>query len=253
MGFSKTVVDRAMSSCERCCCICHKFCGTKMELHHIKPKCEGGKDTFENCIPLCFDCHSDMGSLDVRHPKGRHYSQNELRLHRDRWYQKCSIGYWNDNASTVPESDKILFRTICSFFDEEICYELQNSDFRRMIPSNIFETLDRFSCFFLSPLQEFLNPEMEKARCTLIASVDDLTSLIAGNTFVEMVSGKRFSVTQLYLFEKGDIPHHAINKKELAEMVETYDEIASRLSRSASNMWDTFCRFVRQCRSIIGE
>lgn len=69
----------------------------------------------------------------------------------------------------------------------------------------------------------------------------------------QMVSGKRFSVTQLYLFEKGDIPHHAINKKELAEMVETYDEIASRLSRSASNMWDTFCRFVRQCRSIIGE
>ena len=32
-----------------------------MELHHIKQVAYGGEDTFENCIPLCFDCHADMG------------------------------------------------------------------------------------------------------------------------------------------------------------------------------------------------
>lgn len=87
MGFSDKVQAEALAACERRCCICHKFCGTKMELHHIKQKADGGEDTFDNCIPLCFDCHADMGKADPRHPKGKHYSERELRLHRDNWYE----------------------------------------------------------------------------------------------------------------------------------------------------------------------
>ena len=88
MGFPETVEVAALAACERCCCICHKFCGTKIELHHIKQKADGGEDTFENCIPLCFDCHADMGKADPRHPKGKHYSAKELIQHRDNWYEK---------------------------------------------------------------------------------------------------------------------------------------------------------------------
>lgn len=36
MGFSDKIQAEALAACERRCCICHKFCGTKMELHHIK-------------------------------------------------------------------------------------------------------------------------------------------------------------------------------------------------------------------------
>lgn len=88
MGFPESVEVAALAACERCCCICHKFCGTKIELHHIKQKADGGEDTFENCIPLCFDCHADMGKADPRHPKGKHYSAKELIQHRDNWYEK---------------------------------------------------------------------------------------------------------------------------------------------------------------------
>jgi 5-methylcytosine-specific restriction endonuclease McrA len=64
MGFSDGVREQALTACGRHCCICHKFSGLKMELHHIVHRSEGGQDTFENCIPLCFDCHGDMRSYD---------------------------------------------------------------------------------------------------------------------------------------------------------------------------------------------
>jgi len=36
MSFSSSVSDEVLVKCGRRCCICHVFCGTKMELHHIK-------------------------------------------------------------------------------------------------------------------------------------------------------------------------------------------------------------------------
>ena len=91
MSFPDSVAVEALTSCGRCCCICHKFCGTKIELHHIEQKAYGGEDSLENCIPLCFDCHSDMGKADPKHPKGKRYSVEELKRHRDNWYKKVSV------------------------------------------------------------------------------------------------------------------------------------------------------------------
>ena len=93
MSFPENVANEALVRSERCCCICHKFCGVKIELHHIVQKADGGEDTLENCIPLCFDCHSDMGKADPKHPKGKHYSEKELRMHRDNWYKKVESGW----------------------------------------------------------------------------------------------------------------------------------------------------------------
>lgn len=90
MGFSEKVQVEALVACGRYCCICHRFCGTKIALHHIKQRADGGDDSFENCIPLCLDCHEDMGKADPRHVTGKHYTENELRMHRDKWYEQCS-------------------------------------------------------------------------------------------------------------------------------------------------------------------
>ena len=87
MGFSEKVQAEALAACERRCCICHNFCGTKMALHHIVQRADGGDDSFDNCIPLCLNCHEDMGKPDPRHVTGKHYSERELRLHRDNWYE----------------------------------------------------------------------------------------------------------------------------------------------------------------------
>lgn len=90
MAFSKKIQEDALVACGRCCCICHNFCGTKMELHHIRQKAYDGADTFENCIPLCFSCHADMGKADPNHVKGKRYSEEELKRHRDNWYKKVA-------------------------------------------------------------------------------------------------------------------------------------------------------------------
>jgi hypothetical protein len=57
MAFPPEVAEQALLACARYCCLCHKFCGNKIETHHIV---QGGGDTFENCIPLCFDCHAEV-------------------------------------------------------------------------------------------------------------------------------------------------------------------------------------------------
>ena len=96
MAFSEEVKNRSLLACGRRCCICHAFCGTKMEVHHIKPEAEGGEDTFENAIPLCFNCHADVGHYNPKHPKGNRYSKRELIQHRKKWYERVRSGETGD-------------------------------------------------------------------------------------------------------------------------------------------------------------
>jgi hypothetical protein len=86
MPFPEPVASEALVRCARRCCICRKFCGTRMQLHHIKQEAEGGADTLENCIPLCLDCHEEVGSYNSNHPIGRKFSVSELKQHRDLWF-----------------------------------------------------------------------------------------------------------------------------------------------------------------------
>src|ERR1700740_1352983 len=88
MSFPQTVKDAAMVACERHCCLCHQFKGTKIQWHHIVPRADSGEDTFENCIPLCFDCHAEVEAYNPKHPKGTKHSANELKQRRDAWYQE---------------------------------------------------------------------------------------------------------------------------------------------------------------------
>lgn len=81
------IKDDALIACGRSCCVCHMFCGRNIELHHIVMESKGGNSTFDNCIPLCFNCHAEAGHYNNEHPKGTKYSSTELRKHRDRWYQ----------------------------------------------------------------------------------------------------------------------------------------------------------------------
>lgn len=86
MGFSRKVKEIALSSSARHCCVCHRYKGIKMEVHHLVPESEGGSNLINNAIPLCFDCHSDAGHYNNNHPKGTKFSINELTRARNQWY-----------------------------------------------------------------------------------------------------------------------------------------------------------------------
>jgi hypothetical protein len=87
--FSQKDVQKLLVACHRRCCICHRFCGVKMEIDHIIPKSEQGPSTFENGIPVCFECHAEIHSYNDQHPRGRKFQPEELRQHRDQWFDIC--------------------------------------------------------------------------------------------------------------------------------------------------------------------
>jgi predicted nucleotidyltransferase len=103
MSFPPKVAEKALLDSKRSCCICHKFCGVKIELHHIVQVSEGGENTYDNCIPLCLDCHAEVKAYNDKHPKGKKYRESELRQHRDRWYKKVrdSIPHQIDGVKEV--------------------------------------------------------------------------------------------------------------------------------------------------------
>jgi hypothetical protein len=61
----------------------------KIETDHIKPNEDGGTDDIDNAIPVCFDCHAEIHSYNVKHPRGRKFTPDELRGHRDSWLNIC--------------------------------------------------------------------------------------------------------------------------------------------------------------------
>ncbi len=89
MPFIRADVEDLLVRCHRRCCICHRFCGVKIETDHLLPTDEGGTDDIDNAIPVCFECHADIHSYNDRHPRGRKFQPAELRSHRDQWLGIC--------------------------------------------------------------------------------------------------------------------------------------------------------------------
>jgi len=89
MSFEREEVSKLLANCHRRCCICHRFCGFKMETDHIIPIAKGGKDEIDNAIPVCFECHAEIHSYNNEHPRGRKFTSEELRFHREQWLDIC--------------------------------------------------------------------------------------------------------------------------------------------------------------------
>lgn len=93
--------------CDRHCCLCGKPCGSNIEIAHIIPKKNGDSNKsalsiigdIDNAIPLCFECHSEIGRYNLDHPRGNKYKERELKTRRDQIYEKYTrhlvppIGY----------------------------------------------------------------------------------------------------------------------------------------------------------------
>ncbi|MDC4207117.1 MAG: HNH endonuclease signature motif containing protein (plasmid) [Candidatus Manganitrophus sp.] len=87
----RTRINLLVKSARRCC-VCLKFCGTKIEVDHIIQEADGGPNDEENGIPLCFDCHADVHSYNKRHPRGTKFQPEELRKHKERLFRWVEQG-----------------------------------------------------------------------------------------------------------------------------------------------------------------
>ena len=252
MSFPEKVQIDALVACGRCCCICHKFCGTKIALHHIKQKAHGGEDTFDNCIPLCLDCHEDMGKADPQHSTGKHYSEKELRMHRDNWYKRYSN---EQSGAIVPicDDDKKLFDRIKQCFSGEIGHMLHYEDLRGIHKRYSFRELFSLEYELRSPLNEFINVELEKLRADLLDKISRFSSVYGQNTFGTDIDLPNYQVTHLWLYDNGYIPVHKVTEEEEQALYETYWNEAEALNDSASDLWNCYYEFLRQGRRIINR
>lgn len=251
MSFPENVAVEALTSCERCCCICHKFCGTKIELHHIEQQAYGGKDTLENCIPLCFDCHADMGKADPKHPKGKKYSIEELKRHRDNWYKKVKNNTFggNDNKKIVFREDAQLFKKICDMFNPSVKHWLITESIEGAHPFDVFMEFDQYLYnAYKDPFSEFINPELEKMRGNLISAIKEFLTFKSINTFVKNVCGQQLCVTHQWLVNHDNLP---LPSKQSEECLARFEQEAKTLDELATRLWETYCEFVRQGRLLL--
>ena len=92
MPFAIAVKTSMFTRCHRHCCLCLKQCGINIEAAHIIDEAAGGPNDEENGIPLCFDCHQEVGSYNDKHPRGNKIRPEELKARRDRVYQLVGEG-----------------------------------------------------------------------------------------------------------------------------------------------------------------
>ena len=84
------LVDKMMVKCARRCCICRRYRPTKLQVHHIVERNQGGGNEEDNLIVTCLSCHTDVHS---KVPFARRFSVNELKGHRDALVKMVEEGF----------------------------------------------------------------------------------------------------------------------------------------------------------------
>lgn len=231
MGFPSKVADSVLVKCQRCCCICHKFCGTKMELHHIKQAAYGGTDDEDNCIPLCLECHADVKSYNPKHPKGRQYTEKELKDHRDSWYKKVqsSSSYMTDE--NLIKLDIKVYEDIKELFDENVQYLLSQLNF-----AGDYFTDDHIDPLYIfcnkcnKPEFEFIDADLEGVKSSLRQSIDKLLFSLSINTF------------------KNGFKEFSVPSEWETEQPERFEKVVKELHEKADYVWNKYCELVKLAR-----
>lgn len=212
MGFPDAVSEEALLSCGRRCCICHKFCGPKIELHHIKQKADGGEDTFENCIPLCFDCHAEVKAYNPNHPKGKSYSDSELIQHRDRWYSKVKNYTFISSNENQIDLDKELFTHLVDLLNKNSFIDsIRKHIFSEGLFSySVFDAVDEFCYKWGGPEYEFLDLDLEFCRANLYDLIKKFSYVIGVSTFP--CGNNTGSIPEEWEYEQPERFTEAVNK-----------------------------------------
>ncbi|MEK6927102.1 MAG: HNH endonuclease [Nanoarchaeota archaeon] len=113
--FSDKDKIKALLCCDRHCCLCDKQCSTNMEIHHIEPRGEEESESFDNAMPLCFDCHAKIEAYNKNHPIGIKYRHEELKNRRNQIYDKYTSSLV-PNINFEIKSEDVKIHNLARFF-----------------------------------------------------------------------------------------------------------------------------------------
>jgi HNH endonuclease len=104
------LVVKMMVKCARRCCICRRFRPTKLQVHHIRERGQGGTNDEGNLIVVCFSCHTDV---HTKVPFARRFSVEELKGHRDALVRMVEEGVFpSTDTDDTDEAVANLVRTL---------------------------------------------------------------------------------------------------------------------------------------------
>lgn len=241
MAFPSSVAEKALLDCGRCCSICHKFCGFKIELHHIIQKSEGGEDSFENCIPLCLDCHAEVKAYNPKHPKGRKYTETELIEHRNRWYEKIRNKSFMLVHPECIELDRSLFLKIKSILPVEkgsISF-IRSHDYTDPWISTAHNDLNAYRTYCQSPEFEFIDSDLEIHKCQLTDSIEKFM----GKFFAVVFTTSRWSKDYQELAVYPDIKDSKPGE---------YREAVDNMHQAANDICSAYDSLIRLGRRKLG-
>lgn len=236
MGFKAGVKEKALIACKRYCVLCEMQKGKKIECHHIMPKAKGGDNSFDNCIPLCFDCHEEVGSYNPEHPKGNKYRCKELKTRRDDFYKKVKNGdvaVANHIVPNLPNVHDIeLYNMIKAIFNSPNLKDyLSEYDLGNDFDNNVFTPLYELSLKENDVEFEFVDDEIEGYKLKLFQSIMRFLNYKAANTWPT-----DFGTQALGTWKNYDYTH-----EESRKIIREFNDLAS-------GVWDTYSDLIRVCK-----
>ena len=206
-------------------------------------RADGGEDTYENCIPLCFDCHAEVRAYDPKHPKGRRFTASELRGHRDRWYEKVRNSQGIVTAPDYLEIDQELFARIREILPSTgVIALLRRQDYFGTFRLEDHGPLHEFVIYCETPEFEFLDADLESLRGELEGHIIKFLSLIGQYTFPLRTNPEfnRIAILDSQLIQ--DIAYKARDEEHFKELVEKHEEHINRVGRELNSLADEICR-----------
>jgi hypothetical protein len=236
MGFSPAIREQAMVDCARRCCLCHKYCAVKIECAHIDQEADGGLNEADNCIPVCFDCHADIGHYNTHHPRGTKFTSSELKKHRDRWYKQVL----ENPAVMTPdykEVDAELFLKVFHLLGgSSSMMHFKNHDYGAPYSRRYDDRIIEFQQEVEKPETEFLNFVMESSFADLKAAIRDYFSSLIGKVWLNTDGTK-------------GIPEEWTRRSDRDRG--RFDDAQTLLNGRASEVWEKYSKFVGDGRRLL--
>jgi len=186
MPFRQDEVEHLLVECHRRCCICHRFCGVKMELDHALPSAEGGTDDIDNAIPVCFECHAEINSYNDDHPRGRKFRSDEKKKHKDQWLRICRE---NPGAliAAPRNSDVGPIQAMIDELEYNACTARQARTRSGSYGTSLHRVVghfrdEEFGRAIATGAISILNDELRESLLTTYAAIGELKELIAAIT-----------------------------------------------------------------------
>ncbi len=199
-----------------------------MECAHIIAEASGGEPSLDNCIPVCFDCHADIGHYNTSHPRGNKFTTEELKEHRDRWFAKVA-GTAHAVLPDTIDVDRKVFASIRAALPSQagIKFLRQNNFAGFSFQSSEYHDIKNFWREREAPENEFLDSDLESLRASFIDAIGIFINVIGTNMFPVNGNEGWFSVPPEWEDEQPERFFRVVEEihKTAAEVCIRYDEL----------------------------